>query len=135
MAVATIVARRYQSWSCTAAAAFQLAQRASNASSGRWSFGVEGITTAVYPRATARSVHFGTATGQHGRRGTHGAPGDVRSGTDSRPERADHRPMKGTLPTALGDGALALLAIAALPLWIALLLGYAALVVARHIYW
>jgi hypothetical protein len=43
--------------------------------------------------------------------------------------------MKGTLPTALGDGALALLAIAALPLWIALLLGYAALVVARHIYW
>ncbi len=39
------------------------------------------------------------------------------------------------LPTVLSDAALGLVAIAGMPLWIFLLLGYGGVVVARHLYW
>lgn len=39
------------------------------------------------------------------------------------------------VPTVFADIAWVLVAIAAMPLWIALLLGYAAVVLARQLYW
>jgi hypothetical protein len=41
----------------------------------------------------------------------------------------------GGLPTVVSDVALGLVAIAGMPLWIFLLLAYAGVIVARHLYW